>query len=762
MRHSPIFCFLHLAAAASAAIVSGVVHDSSGAPVPDAHIELTGPVRRDVVTGIEGRFQLDALPDGTYRVTVRRDGFSVVERTATLPPSQTLDVTIEPSPVATHVETVSKTDEPVLWTPFRVSVVPHDAIEKTGANSFEDVLRSVPGLQFGTQGNAYPHISTRGLRDTADVLTLIDGVPLRQLNGSADLTMLPVPAIQEVEFVKGPASSAYGRSAVGGVMQFFTVPPARSRFTGDLGFGLASFGDRETMGSASVPWNGGRLAGSAMWQSSDGFQRGTGRDMGAVSLMGEQSVGGRLHLRGNYLFSDVEAQRGSIVPLVNGRPYVVNREDNYGIPGARFDADMHSVTGRADLAVAREWTLSNTTNFNRYDRFATGGITILPPSSAVSKGYSESNTVQDTLLSDSILTWSRNRERLRSDFLAGFTYEWGSQDQASPSFRNAPTYRGPNWNTPVSNVNNDPRGIRGATTYSDFGQDIASFYLQERLGWGRLGTVLGLRWDRFDQFLNRSDTSVVSTIIKSRLSPRVGFDVVALERGRTNLVIFGNYVQGFRPQFPALSQQGSIIIPQLLRPEVTRSLEGGLRFVSGRFFAQSTYFDMKKIDGQRSFRSGPEDFTFVNATTRVNGVESEFRARLLGHTLWSHYAHHNARNIEFRPALTSDFSGYPLRMAPKNIAGAGGLLHLWKSLTFSPGVNYVGSRPLRDNVVNPQILPSYTLLSSAVAFDLWRLRVVVSGTNLSDRYYIADDFSSQDAGCPGTPRRFSVQVRYRW
>jgi outer membrane receptor for Fe3+-dicitrate len=484
--------------------------------------------------------------------------------------------------------------------------------------------------------------------------------------------------------------------------------------------------------------------------------------MGAFSLMAEQSFAERLNLRFNYTFSDVDAQRGSIVPLVNGRPYVVSREDNYGIPGARFDARVNSVTGRADLDLGHNLILSNTTNFTRYDRFFTGGITILPPATAVTKGYSESDSVQDTVLSDSILTWRLDRGRLRSDFLAGFTYEWGNQDQASPIFTAAPTYRGPNWNTPVSNVNNDPRGIRGATTFSNFGQNIASFYAQDRLTYGRFGATLGLRWDRFDQFLTRSDTAVVSATVKSRVSPRVGFDVVALEKGGSNLVVFGNYVEGFRPQFPALSQQGNVIVPQLLRPEVTRNLEGGLRFSHPRFFAQASYFDMKKIDGQRSFRSGPEDFIFVNATTRVNGLESELRTRFGRHNFWGNYAYHNARHVEFRPTLTANFSGFPVRMAPNHIAGAGGMIVLWKTLAWSPAINYVGSRPLRDNIVNPQILPSYTLLSSAVSFDVWRLRVVFAATNLKDEYYIADDFSAQDAGNPGMPRRYSLQIRYRW
>ncbi|MBL0156233.1 MAG: Plug domain-containing protein [Bryobacterales bacterium] len=172
---------------------------------------------------------------------VRRDGFAVIERAVTLPIKEPLEFTIEPSPVATYVQTVSKTEEPVLRTPFLVSIVAREEIEKTGANSLEDALRSVPGLQHGTQGNAYTRVSTRGLRDTADVLTVVDGVPMRQLNGSTDLTMLPVLNVQEVEFAKGPGSSVYGRSAIGGVMQFFHRSAGPQPFHRGSGIRLGQF-----------------------------------------------------------------------------------------------------------------------------------------------------------------------------------------------------------------------------------------------------------------------------------------------------------------------------------------------------------------------------------------------------------------------------------------------------------------------------------------------------------------------------------------
>ena len=98
-------------------------------------------------------------------------------------------------------------------------------------------------------------------------------------------------------------------------------------------------------------------------------------------------------------------------------------------------------------------------------------------------------------------------------------------------------------------------------------------------------------------------------------------------------------------------------------------------------------------------------------------------------------------------------------MSPRHIAGAGATLYIDR-VAWTTSLSYVGSRPLRDNVVNPQILPSYTVLSSAVSSRVGPVHVVLSATNLTDEYYIADDFSSQNAGNPGVPRRVALQIRY--
>jgi hypothetical protein len=98
-------------------------------------------------------------------------------------------------------------------------------------------------------------------------------------------------------------------------------------------------------------------------------------------------------------------------------------------------------------------------------------------------------------------------------------------------------------------------------------------------------------------------------------------------------------------------------------------------------------------------------------------------------------------------------------MAPRHVAGAGATI-LLRNVTWTTSLAFVGSRPLRDNVVNPQMLPSYTTLSTSASVDVGRARVVIFGSNLTDEYYIGDDFSSQDAGNPGPPRRVGIQIGY--
>jgi outer membrane receptor protein involved in Fe transport len=668
------------------------------------------------------------------------------------------------------ISTASRLDEDLLRVPFLATVVDRVQMDAAGAKTLEDALRTVPGLQHGTQGNYFTRFETRGLRDTQDVLVLIDGVPLRVLQGNSDVTLLAPDLVERVEFIKGPASAVYGKNAIGGVVQFFLKPQSAG---GSASLTAGSFGRKD--GSVRQRWDMGTDAhvfAGAAYSHVDGFQRGTPRQQSAAVLSADVKLASNWTSGAQVYASKVNADRGSIIPLANGQPmFGLTQRDNFAIPGVYIEGEFVSLAWKNEVRLAPGLSVQHISFFARYDRVLQGGITIVPPPAAVTKGYSETDTADRGFFHDLALQhrlvgaagWS-------STTLLGVNLESGWQDQASPTFSNAPTYRGPNYDTPVSNVVNDPRGIRGAITASRFDQQVHSVYVQNRLERGVLGLTTGLRHDRFEQSLQRSDTPVVARQEAARTSPRVGLDWQLGAAAGGQHASFANWTEGVRPQAVALNTRNGVVVPALLMPERTRSLEAGVkgRADDDRWSYQLSLFQADKIDGQRSFRTGPDTFIFSNATSRVKGLESQVQWRLARD--WSGYAHYtwqDARLLDFQTftaagAPSTNFAGYRVRMSARHLAGLG---VTWSQGPWSLGAsaNHVGSRFLRDNVVNPQLLPSYTVANLVGTWRATPMLTLQAGIdNLGNAYYINDDLSAQEAGNAGAPRSAFLRVRLRY
>ena len=64
--------------------IAGIVRDASGGVLPGVAVEVTSPVliekMRSVVTDDNGRYQINALPIGTYEITFTLQGFATVKR----------------------------------------------------------------------------------------------------------------------------------------------------------------------------------------------------------------------------------------------------------------------------------------------------------------------------------------------------------------------------------------------------------------------------------------------------------------------------------------------------------------------------------------------------------------------------------------------------------------------------------------------------------------------------------------------------------
>ena len=663
------------------------------------------------------------------------------------------------------ISTATRLDEDPLRLPFSATTVERRELDAAGAITLEDSLRSVPGLQHGTQGNYYSRFETRGLRDTQDVLVLIDGVPLRVLQGNADVTLIAPDLVERVEFIKGPASALYGKNAIGGVAQFFMKPEKEG---GSASLTAGSFGRIGGAYRQRFDYDRGNFFVGLAYSHSDGFQNGTDRDQPSGVFGIDHAMTSNWTTGLQYLATRVKAKRGSIVPLQNGRPmYGITQRDNYAIPGVAIEGNYQSISWKNDVRLTNGWSLKHLSSFAAYNRQFQGGVTIVPGPAAVSKGFSQTDTRDRGVFHDLALIHRHAGKGWNNTFQAGASFEDDWQNQESPSYTNAPTYRGPHYNTPVSNVKNDPRGIRGKATHSRFDQTVRSLYVQDRLEIGDFGFVAGLRHDSFKQHLKRSNTPVQSTQSASRLSPRFGADWVYARRDDSAHSLFANWSEGFRPQAVALNTRNGVVVPSILRPERTRSIEFGVKgqLDNERWFYQLSLFRADKIDGQRSFRNGPDSFIFSNATSRTEGVESLLHWRLARE--WSGYAHYTWQNARLRDfqtysnagVPTQNFGGKRVRMSARHIAGLGVTFERGPWL-WNASASYVGTRYLRDNVAHPQKLPAYTLVNTSVSYRVTpKLTIQAGVNNLGNVYYINDDMSSQEAGNAGAPRNFFARVR---
>lgn len=129
-------------------------------------------------------------------------------------------------PVSIYLNTEYRTQNPVIGSIASTIKLNTDDIKATGANTFLELLATIPSAGFvGPQGNV-PALFLRG-SNANHTLVIIDGVKLHDIS-SPDaaagyaLESIPLAEIEQIEIVKGPYSSLYGSGAIGGVIQIFT------------------------------------------------------------------------------------------------------------------------------------------------------------------------------------------------------------------------------------------------------------------------------------------------------------------------------------------------------------------------------------------------------------------------------------------------------------------------------------------------------------------------------------------------------------
>ena len=114
-----------------------------------------------------------------------------------------------------------------------------EALEKRGANGFEDFILQVPGLSFRDQGAGATRIAIRGISNvaasdfgvTSPVSTVglyLNDVPIQ---GTSQLPNLNLYDLEQIEVLKGPQGTLYGEGAMGGAIRMTLAKPDASKFS---------------------------------------------------------------------------------------------------------------------------------------------------------------------------------------------------------------------------------------------------------------------------------------------------------------------------------------------------------------------------------------------------------------------------------------------------------------------------------------------------------------------------------------------------
>ena len=150
--------------------------------------------------------------------------------------------------LAPIVITASRMEESILKAKADMSVVGREEIEQMHMENVEEVLRTVPGVQFLDYGSNGLNANVSGIRinGSKDVIILVDGVRINDFKGAGSsgymfaALMNNMDNIERVEVMRGSAATMYGSGAKGGVINIITRRPEGAKTVIDIAKG--SFG----------------------------------------------------------------------------------------------------------------------------------------------------------------------------------------------------------------------------------------------------------------------------------------------------------------------------------------------------------------------------------------------------------------------------------------------------------------------------------------------------------------------------------------
>ncbi|MDR8013961.1 TonB-dependent siderophore receptor [Ectopseudomonas guguanensis] len=671
--------------------------------------------------------------------------------------------------LASRTATGTKTDTPLLETPRSISVATREQMQDRKVQNLDDAVRYMPGViasSYGSDSRA-DWMKIRGF----EPIQLLDGLPLPK--GSYTMPKLETWNLERVAVLRGPASSVYGQTPPGGLVDAVSRrPQAESRHEVQVQVGnynhkqisFDSTGKIDDEGRFLYRFSGvGRDSGTVIEHMDDQ------RFNLAPSLTWNIDDDSKLTFLGQFNRDDTGGT-SQFLPLQGtklGTPAgKIDYNRNLGDP----DWEFYDKTFYA-LGYAFEHRINDVWQFNqnlRYSKLeldnqiitAGGWATAVADDGTVARGANVYDENISHFAMDNNFQADFRTGALTHTLLLGVDYLRVNTD-----------YRWLYGSAPSSNIINpiygqDFSGV-AYTAYQDYNQKRRNtgLYLQDQIALDAWRLTLGGRWDRLDTdsvFYNANDAK--DSRRDSQFSGNAALSYV-FDSGFTPYV---SYAESFQAE--AGGNGGAAF-----KPSTGKQYELGIKYQppGSDMLLTAAVYDLKRQNIVTTNIAGASEPV---SEVEVRGLELEATGSLTENlSLTASYTYTKSKMTKVGDPRDKNRA---LPLTPEHQAS------IWADYDWNQGMlagfgvgfgaRFVGST---DNIAVGNLgfvrdasdghSSAYTVYDAAVRYDLGQLdaslrgaSVSLNATNLFDKEYLAtcDGFYCY----AGDPRRVTASIDYKW
>ncbi|MBR8709584.1 TonB-dependent receptor [Bacteroides pyogenes] len=207
--------------------ISGRVYGSGGEILPGATITVKGQ-NTGVTSAADGSYRITLPGSGTYTIIASYIGHRNQSKKAIAGVDRQINFYLQEEEFGLETVVVTGTRTPKLLkdVPIITRVLTAEDIKKVNVDHVGQLLEAeLPGIDFSYTMDQQVAINLQGFGGNS-VLFLVDGERLAgESMNNVDYNRLNLDNVERVEIVKGAASTLYGSSAIGGVINLITREP---------------------------------------------------------------------------------------------------------------------------------------------------------------------------------------------------------------------------------------------------------------------------------------------------------------------------------------------------------------------------------------------------------------------------------------------------------------------------------------------------------------------------------------------------------